>query len=122
MILCVDDENNPLILRRLVLEKSGYEVITAKSGNEALELTASRAIDLVLSDHLMPGMSGAQLAQQLKAKNPNLPVVLISGVNEMPPGANFADAFVSKVEGPAALSKQIAALLQRAPTSDGSHS
>jgi CheY-like chemotaxis protein len=113
VILCVDDESNPLVLRKLVLEKSGYEVITARSGKEALQVTGSRDVDLVLSDHLMPGMSGAELAQELKAQYPELPVILISGVNDIPPGAGAADAFVSKVEGPDALGKQIAAILQR---------
>ena len=113
VILCVDDENNPLVLRKLVLEKAGYEVITARSGKEALQVTGSRPVDLVLSDHLMPGMNGAELAREIKAKNPHLPVILISGVNDIPPGANVADAFLSKVEGPDALGKQIAAILQR---------
>ena len=112
VILCVDDENNPLVLRKLVLEKAGYEVVTARSGKEALRLAAERAFDLVLSDHLMPGMNGAELAQAIKSKQPNLPVILISGVNDIPPGANVADAFVSKVEGPDVLSKRITALLE----------
>lgn len=113
VILCVDDENNPLVLRRLVLEKAGYEVITAKSGKEALQVTGTRDVDLVLSDHLMPGMNGAELAQAIKAKYPELPVILISGVNDIPVGANIADAFVSKVEGPDVLGKRIAAILDR---------
>ena len=56
VILCVDDEDNPLVLRKLVLEKAGYEVATAHSADEALNILASRRIDLVLSDHLMPGV------------------------------------------------------------------
>ena len=111
VILCVDDEENPLVLRKLVLQKAGYEVLTASSGKEALELTASRSVDLVLSDHLMPGMNGTELAQQIKAQHPNLPVVLISGVNELPAGSTIANAFVSKIEGPAALCKEVAAVL-----------
>jgi response regulator RpfG family c-di-GMP phosphodiesterase len=113
VILCVDDENNPLVLRKLVLEKAGYEVITARSGKEALQVTGSRPVDLVVSDHLMPGMNGAELAQEIKAQNPNLPVILISGVNDIPHGAHIADAFLSKVEGPDALGRQIAAVFER---------
>ena len=111
MILCVDDEKNPLALRKLVLERAGYEVITAGSGKEALEILSSRAVDLVLSDHLMPGMSGAELAKEIKTQHPEMPVVLISGVNEIPADAEIADAFVSKVEGPEALRRQLAAVL-----------
>ena len=111
VILCVDDEQNPLTLRKLVLQKAGYEVLTANSGKEALELAASRHVDLVLSDHLMPGMHGTELAQQLKAEHPKLPVILISGVNELPAGSAIANAFVSKSEGPDALCKEVAAIL-----------
>lgn len=111
IILCVDDEENPLVLRKLVLQRAGYEVVTANSGREALRLAASQNVDLVLSDHLMPGMTGAELAQQLKATHPDLPVLLISGVNEIPPGSNIADVFLSKVEGPDVLCKHVAAVL-----------
>ena len=111
VILCVDDEQNPLTLRKLVLQRAGYEVLGASSGKEALELVASRHVDLVLSDHLMPGMQGTELAQQLKAAHPRLPVILISGVNELPAGSAVANAFLSKIEGPDALCKEIAAIL-----------
>ena len=111
VIVCVDDEQNPLTLRKLVLQKAGYEVLTANSGKEALALVASRKVDLVLSDHLMPGMHGTELAEQLKAEHPNLPVILISGVNDLPAGSTIANAFVSKIEGPDALCKEVAAVL-----------
>jgi DNA-binding NtrC family response regulator len=115
VILCVDDEENPLILRKLVLQKAGYTVLTAKSAEEALKITSSRPVDLVLSDQLMPGVTGVQLAQQLKSQHPGLPVILLSGVNEIPTGADTADAFVSKLEGPDSLCKEIEALLNPPP-------
>ena len=111
VILCVDDEENSLILRKLVLQKAGYEVVTASSAQEALKVLVSREIDLVLSDHLMPGTSGSELAQQIKSRTPGLPVILISGLNEIPAGANAADIFLSKVEGPDRLCKEVAAML-----------
>lgn len=111
VILCVDDEENPLVLRKLVLQKAGYEVVTAQSAQEALKVLLSQQIDLVLSDHLMPGTNGSELAQQIKSKSPSLPVILISGLNEIPNGANSADVFLSKVEGPDRLCKAIAATL-----------
>jgi len=114
VILCVDDEENSLLLRKLVLQKAGYVVLTATSGKEALRVTDSHSVDLILSDQLMPGMSGTELAQQVKAQFPRLPVVLISGINEIPAGAQVADAFLSKVEGPAALCREIAAVLTTA--------
>src|ERR1044071_8215830 len=100
VILCVDDEENPLLLRKLVLQKNGYEVLTATSAKQALEILPIQAIDLVLSDIIMPGMTGDELARQIKSLDPKMPVVLVSGVNEVPAGAGYADLFVSKVEGP----------------------
>jgi CheY-like chemotaxis protein len=111
VILCVDDEENPLMLRKLVLQKAGYEVITANSAKQALEVLGSREVDLVLSDQLMPGATGTELAQRVKSINPKLPVVIVSGVNEMPPDASNADLFISKLEGPAYLSQKISDVL-----------
>ena len=110
-ILLLEDSAETRAVLSRHLTKAGYEVLTANSGKEALELAASRHVDLVLSDHLMPGMHGTELAQQLKAEHPKLPVILISGVNELPAGSAIANAFVSKSEGPDALCKEVAAIL-----------
>ncbi len=112
IILCVDDEPNSLILRKLVLQKAGYEVVTASSAAQALDLLGSQKVDLVLSDQLMPGQTGTQLAQQIKTNWPKLPVILISGVNEIPADASFADLFMSKVEGPQAMCQKISDVLK----------
>lgn len=111
VILCVDDEDIPRTLRKLVLQKQGYEVITASTGKEALAILASRQFDLVLTDQIMPGMMGTELARQIKLATPAMPVVIISGVNELPADASIADRFISKVEGPEALFSGIAEVL-----------
>ena len=111
VILCVDDEENALTLRKRVLQKVGYEVLTALSGREALDILASRPVDLVLTDHLMPGITGIELARQVKSQYSEIRVVLLSGVNEIPAGADVADAFLSKVEGPDILCERIGAVL-----------
>jgi CheY-like chemotaxis protein len=107
VILCVDDEPNSLVLRKLVLQKAGYEVVTASSAVLALDLLASRHVDLVLSDQLMPGQTGTELTRQIKTRWPSLPVILISGVNEIPADADIADLFMSKVEGPVIMCKRV---------------
>jgi two-component system, OmpR family, response regulator CpxR len=112
-ILCVDDEPNALMLRRLVLEKAGFNVVTAPSSAEALHVLSSTAVDLVLSDQLMPGGTGTDLARQVKELHPNLPFIIISGVNELPPDSLRADLFLSKVEGPVAMCEKISGLLER---------
>ena len=109
----MDDEENSLLLRQLVLQKSGYEVIIASSGRQALEILQSRPVDLLLSDLLMPEMSGIELTRHAKDKHPRLPVILVSGVNQAPPEADIADLFMNKVEGPVKLCENIAAVLKR---------
>lgn len=114
VILCVDDEENPLALRKLILQKAGYEVVTATSVKHALQVLAAQRVDLVLSDQLMPGGTGTELAQKVKSDYPGLPVVIVSGVNEMPVDAGYADLFISKLEGPVYLTQQISELLRSA--------
>lgn len=108
VILCVDDEETPLLLRKFVLQKAGYDVITARSGPEALTTVENSAVDLILSDYLMPVMNGAELTVQIKANRPTLPVILLSGVNELPTGSDIADGFISKTVGADALCAKIA--------------
>ena len=122
LILCVDDEENQLAVRKLVLESKGYEVLTAASGLQALSLLAQHQVDLVLSDHLMPGLTGAELARQIKAQKPELPVILISAVNEIPADAAYADLFMSKLDGPMAMCENIAAMLAQARDGSGNRS
>lgn len=113
LILCVDDEPNSLILRKLVLERAGYEVITASSLQQAMKVLDDQKPDLVLSDQLMPGGTGTELARKVKEKMPEMPVIIISGVNEIPPDATHADMFMSKVEGPVAMCEKVASVLNR---------
>jgi CheY-like chemotaxis protein len=106
-ILCVDDEETPRTLRKMILQKQGYQVVTAASGAEALELLNRAKIHLVLSDQMMPGMTGTELTKSVKAMLPAMPVILISGVNEIPEDASYADRFISKVGGPELLFKTV---------------
>ena len=111
VILCVDDEEIPLKLRRMVLEKAGYDVLTASSAAQALEIADSRHIDLVLSDQLMPGFKGTELARRIKTFLPGVPFVLLSGVNEVPADAECADLFLSKLVGPRVLCETLEQIL-----------
>jgi CheY-like chemotaxis protein len=106
-ILCVDDEETPRTLRKLILQKQGYQVVTAASGDEALEVLNRAHIDLVLSDQMMPGMTGTELTKSVKAIRPAMPVILISGMNEIPEDASYADRFISKIGGPELLFKTV---------------
>jgi CheY-like chemotaxis protein len=99
-ILCVDDEEIPRTLRKLILQSRGYKVTAVTSAAEALDVLERTHIDLILTDQMMPGMSGTELTKVVKAARPHMPVVLISGMNEIPEDAEYADRFISKVGGP----------------------
>ncbi len=119
-VLVVDDEQTALVLRKLVLEKSGFRVLTASSGQQALEMLSTESVNLVLSDLLMPKMLGTELARRVKENYPELPVVIISGVNEIPQEASYADMFISKLEGPVSLTEKLRALLNHSEVSQQS--
>jgi len=77
-ILWVDDEIESLKSQILFLENKDYEVVTKTNGYDAIEFVKSNIIDVVLLDESMPGISGLEVLQQIKAINNNLPVVLIT--------------------------------------------
>jgi PAS domain S-box-containing protein len=89
VIVAVDDDPLVLMNTTAMLEDLGHTVIDAISGQEALlKLDAAGPVDLVITDHAMPAMTGSQLAQQIRARWPALPVVLATGYAELPPGGN----------------------------------
>jgi len=78
-VLCIDDDGAGLEARKKVLEISGYRVLTARSGEQGLELFVSHRIDAVILDYQMPGMNGDRTANQMKRIRPNVPIVMLSG-------------------------------------------
>jgi CheY-like chemotaxis protein len=113
-LLCVDDDSGTLKLRRVLLESQGYFVITTESGFEALELLGSNlAVDLVMLDYNMPGMKGDELAQRLRESHPNLPLLSVSGIAELPDLLlKNVDASLQKGEEPQVLLETIGDLLR----------
>jgi CheY-like chemotaxis protein len=79
-----------------LLNLHGHTVRQAASGPEALDLVASDAPDIVFTDYGMPEMCGAELAKQLRAQAPSLPIVLISGDTETGDAVPFVDAIIDK--------------------------
>jgi len=77
-ILIVDDEKHyPMVIGEILAEE-GYRAFTASSGMEALDILNTQFIDLVLSDVKMPGMSGIDLMERIKALKPDLPVIIMT--------------------------------------------
>ena len=81
--LLVDDEDLVRMSTADMLMELGYEVAEAASAEEALAMIGKGfAPDLLVTDHLMPGMNGAELARELRAERPSLPVLIVSGYAE----------------------------------------
>jgi PAS domain S-box-containing protein len=119
-ILVVEDEAPVRAVTRQLLERNGYTVLEAPDGAAALALldgeTGGRHIDLLLTDVIMPGMSGRALADQLKARRPHLRVLFMSGYTDdavvrhgmLEPGL----AYLEKPFRPPTLLRKVRAVLQ----------
>ncbi|MDR3088496.1 MAG: sigma-54 dependent transcriptional regulator [Desulfobulbaceae bacterium] len=77
-IVVVDDERGMRDFLSILLKKEGHQVAAFASGQDALDYLADHVCDLVLSDIRMPNMSGLELLEQIKARHPSIPVVLIT--------------------------------------------
>ena len=86
-ILAVDDDELVLTNTAAMLEDLGHRVQTAGSAAQALTVLARSKPDLVITDYAMPQMNGLDLAREIKARRPELPVILATGFAELPPGA-----------------------------------
>jgi two-component system cell cycle sensor histidine kinase/response regulator CckA len=89
-VLLVDDEESASSFMRNSLQRHGYTVLCANCGEEGLRCFAERQdeIDLVISDIIMPGISGYVMIETIRAMRPELSVLFVSGTNQpMPPWA-----------------------------------
>ncbi|MBP2659253.1 MAG: two component, sigma54 specific, transcriptional regulator, Fis family [Firmicutes bacterium] len=78
-ILVVDDEKEYREVLQMILESKGYITETACSGKDALEKLKKKNFNLVLSDLIMPGMSGIELLEQIKEKHPETEIIIVTG-------------------------------------------
>ena len=113
-ILCVDDDEQSLSIRKIMLETRGYRVLACNSGEMALEAFRRGGIDLVLTDLIMPGVDGSRLIEKIKSLSPQTPAVLISGRAKIYERETLADVFLCKgMYEPADLLERIRLLLVR---------
>lgn len=89
VVVAVDDDSLVLMNTAAMLEDLGHTVLEASSAREALELLRSTKVDLVITDHAMPGTTGLQLAKTILAEQPNLPILLATGYAELDPDAGI---------------------------------
>ena len=83
-ILVVDDEEIVRELTVQVLERAGYDVVAVESPERALELVDRESVDLVVSDVVMPKLSGVELLDEIRVRRPELPVILMTGGSPEP--------------------------------------
>lgn len=85
-LLLIDDNAVQAATRQTILKRAGYFVIAALSPERALEQFRSQElaapVDLIITDHLMPGMNGAQFATEVRRIAPQIPILVISGLAE----------------------------------------
>jgi adenylate cyclase len=79
VLLVVDDEPRILSALQRCLRREGYEIVSADSGPAALRLLRERHVDLLLTDHKMPGMSGLDLIREVTEQWPGIPRLLLTG-------------------------------------------
>ncbi len=113
-ILCVDDNEQSLSIRKVMLETRGYRVVACTNGTEALERFRNGGVDLVLSDLVMPGVDGHKLIEEIKNMSPQTPAILFSGKIKIYERDSRADIFLPKgMYAPAELLERIRLLLVR---------
>jgi two-component system response regulator CpxR len=113
-ILCVDDNEQALSIRKVLLETRGYRVVACNNGQQALEVFRNGGIDLVVTDLVMTGLDGSQLIHEIKQLSPHTPAVLISGRVKIYERDTQADLFLPKgMYEPAELLERIRLLLVR---------
>jgi CheY-like chemotaxis protein len=95
-ILCVDDNEQSLSIRKIMLETRGYRVVACTTGREALQIFKNGGIDLVLSDLVMPDFDGAKLVAAIKEMSSETPAILFSGKIKVYEKDTRADIFLPK--------------------------
>ena len=112
LILCVDDETIGLQVRSMLLERAGYNVLTALDGPTGIQLFSQNPIEAVVLDFSMPGMSGGEVAENLRRIKPEVPILMLSAYTSLPPEVSaLVDMSMTKGEGAPALLIKLGNLL-----------
>lgn len=84
VILCIDDEDLGLEIRKLVLEREGFRVITARDGPSGISVFDNQPVDAVILDYAMPGLDGGQVAAMLRQRSAHVPILMLSAYVALP--------------------------------------
>jgi two-component system alkaline phosphatase synthesis response regulator PhoP len=119
LIVVIEDEEDIRELIRYNLDKEGYRVLAANSGEKGLEVVMNSMPDLIVLDLMLPGIDGLQVCRQLKAdpKTKNIPVVMVTARGEEPDVVSGlelgAEDYVSKPFSPKVLVARVKTVLRR---------
>jgi len=113
LVLCVDDERIGLEVRKILLERAGYRVLTASDGPTGLAIFCAEPVEAVVLDYSMPGMSGGEIALQMRQVKPEVPILLLSAYIGLAPEVTaVVDLYMTKGEGAPVLLEKLGSLLQ----------
>jgi CheY-like chemotaxis protein len=118
LVLCIDDELIGLKVRKILLERAGYSVLSALEGSEGIEIFTREPISAVVLDYAMPGMNGAQVAARMRQIKPEVPILLLSAYVGLPAEVtSLVNVYMTKGEGAPTLLKKLRAMLAMAQAS-----
>jgi CheY-like chemotaxis protein len=118
LVLCVDDELVGLKVRKIVLERAGYRVLTAPDGPSGLAIFAEHPIEAVVLDYSMPGMHGGDVARRMRETKPEVPILLLSAyIGLSAEVTSLVDLYMTKGEGAPVLLEKLGTLLHPAGVS-----
>ncbi|HXP10035.1 MAG TPA: response regulator [Acidobacteriaceae bacterium] len=121
VILCIDDEDLGLEIRKMVLEREGFTVLTAKDGQTGISVFDTEQIDAVVLDYAMPGMDGGKVAAILRERRPDIPILMLSAYVALPEEVmRVVSVSATKGDGAFTLVDKLKGLLQtNAPEGHG---
>lgn len=112
LVLCVDDETIGLDVRRMLLERAGYRVLTALDGPTGLDIFSSQPVEAVVLDYAMPGMHGGEVARRMRHVKPEVPILMLSAYTSLPPEvAQTVTLAMTKGEGAPELLRKLGSLV-----------
>jgi CheY-like chemotaxis protein len=111
IILCLEDNPRYLALRKKVLERDGYEVISVTTVGEAVKVLHQFPICATVADHLLQGATGTHLARDMKKIKPHVPIILFSGA--VPEHLDGVDVYLNKGEPAAKFLEIVRAVVER---------
>jgi response regulator RpfG family c-di-GMP phosphodiesterase len=123
-ILCLCHDNNMLQVRRMLLERFGYSVLTSSSVEQAAKAAEKHCPDMLLMDDSLPGLDFEQVGRQVKKLCPQMMIVVLSpyyyGTGRTSPGT--VDRFIARDQGPNIVISEIEDMFDRQTSPDNSNS